>query len=643
MRTGHRLTLHRLLFLQVTTLLILTFSTNATAAAQGERTNEGKRNLVLMCVSAHPDDEDGATLAYYTHVKNARGYSIFYTRGEGGQNVIGPELYNELGEMRTEETLAASRILGTSVYFLGFPDFGFSKTAKETFRMWGGKDEVLSRIVYMIRALRPDVIITNHDTITTLPYRQHGNHQAVGITAYEAFQKAADPGYHPEHFKHGVTPWQVKKLYFRVSRESELSQDSLVTIPVSEESDSETIQQIAWDALRKHRTQGMDKLDFNDLPAVFRQPVYQLVRSNKNYPYDPHNLFSGIQPSVREEPSIPRRFSVVLKPFSIFVSPKYSLLEDQRKLHNGDGGMNFEIDTFNYTDTTLPITLFVFLGKSSILHKRFLLDKTEREKLDLSVKLPKKIDSDDSLIFAAIPKRVRRIPALRFSRDVVYLKHVSAKFDPTDYVGLVATYDNTLQQTFEAFGVRYQLVDSAMLASGNLNKFTTIVLDIRGYLYRHDLVKYNDRILDYVKNGGNVVCFYNRPPEWNAHSFAPYPIDVTEERVTEETQPVTILRYENKLFHHPNEIVPSDWNGWVQERNIYLPSGDTILTSNKYVRLLAMSDEDETEPSTSLLWAKYGKGTYAYTSLALYRQVKILNNGGEKLLFNLISQPRNSN
>ena len=100
-----------------------------------------------------------------------------------------------------------------------------------------------------------------------------------------------------------------------------------------------------------------------------------------------------------------------------------------------------------------------------------------------------------------------------------------------------------------------------------------------------------------------------------------------------------MLKPENVLFRYPNEILPADWNGWVQERNIYLPSGDTSLTSSKYERLLAMSDEDEHEPSTSLLEARYGKGTYIYTSLALYRQVKDLNNGGVKLLFNLISLP----
>jgi LmbE family N-acetylglucosaminyl deacetylase len=592
-----------------------------------------------MCVSAHPDDENGATLAYYTHIKRITAYSIFYTRGEGGQNVIGPELYDELGEMRAEETLTASKILGTQAYFLSFPDFGFSKTAKETFRMWGGEDSVLSRIVYMIRALKPDVIITNHDTITTLPYRQHGNHQAVGITIYEAFDKAADPAYHPEQFRQGLAPWRVKKLFFRVFRESDLKKDSLVTIPSDTKYGMEIIQQIAWDALKKHRTQGLDKLDFTKLPGPFKQVIYQLVRSDKKYPYDPYDLFSGIKPSSRRTAVLPERYAVPLKPFSIFVSPKYSLIPVQPN-GNGTYELTYHLDTFNHTGKYVDFSIIVNWRGKRLYVEHQELQPAVRDEITINVEVPTAVAADDSLVINAVPHLEESIPGLAATNDVVYLKSVFARFDSSDYIGLVNTYDNTLQETFDSFGIKYQLIDSAALASETLGKFTTIVLDIRAYLYRRDLARYNDRILDYIMNGGNVVCFYDRPQEWNGHNFAPYPIDVTGQRVTEENQPVTVLDPENRLFHYPNQIVASDWNGWVQERNIYLPDGDTTKTSAKYERLLAMSDEDEAEPPTSLLWGQYGKGTYVYTSLALYRQVKNLNNGAVKLLFNLISQTR---
>src|SRR5687768_4030095 len=128
----------------------------------------------VMCVAAHPDDEDGSTLTVLRRKYGVHTVSLFSTFGEGGQNAVGPELYEDLGVIRARETIAASEVQGSEPYFLGFRDFGFSKSAEETFRAWGEK-ELLRRMVLYIRRLRPDVIITNHDTASG-----HGHHQATG-------------------------------------------------------------------------------------------------------------------------------------------------------------------------------------------------------------------------------------------------------------------------------------------------------------------------------------------------------------------------------------------------------------------------------------------------------------------------------
>lgn len=499
-----------------------------------------QESFTILCAAAHPDDEDGATLAYYSKLKGYKAYTVFYTRGEGGQNEIGPELYDELGKIREQECNDAAKIQSSIPLFLGELDFGFSKTAKETFKFWGGKDSVLARIVYLIREIRPDVIITNHDTITTKPKRQHGNHQAVGITIYEAFDKAADPTYHPEQLVNGITPWQVKKLYFRVFDSSKTN--NVVTIDVNQKDASgKTIDEIAWEALSMHKTQGMDKISRNDIPIVFRERKYELVRSDKDYPYEPGDLFSGLSPEPKlnsEAQSYPT--------------------------------------VYNYS----------------------------------------KLNPKDSL---RILKSIKLYDIENFK------------------VGLVKTYDNTLQTIFDAFKIKYDLLDSTCLAVCNLKTYNCIVLDLRAYFYRPDLVYWNSRILGYLKNGGSVVCFYHKPSDWNSKNFAPYPIYLTSERVTEEDAKVTELLPDNFLLHKPNQITDSDWNGWVQERNIYLPSDDTTLTSNKYEKLFAMNDEDDPVPSTSLLWTPLPNGgTYTYTSLALYRQLKIFNEGALKLFFNII-------
>src|SRR6266700_5024735 len=163
----------------------------------------------VMCVAAHPDDEDGTTLTVLRRKYGVHTVSLFSTYGEGGQNAVGPELYAELGVIRARETMEAAKIQGSEPYFLGLKDFGFSKSAEEAFRVWG-HDEALRRMVLKIRELRPDVIITNHDTTSG-----HGHHQATGRLILEAFDAAADPRRFPEQLSQ-VTPWQAQRLFVRL-------------------------------------------------------------------------------------------------------------------------------------------------------------------------------------------------------------------------------------------------------------------------------------------------------------------------------------------------------------------------------------------------------------------------------------------
>jgi hypothetical protein len=218
------------------------------------------------------------------------------------------------------------------------------------------------------------------------------------------------------------------------------------------------------------------------------------------------------------------------------------------------------------------------------------------------------------------------------------LNSLKSSNDP--YVGLVRSYDNILEKILEAFKIRFDLLDSNSLSLVDRSKYSTIIIDIRAYFYRNDLPANNLKLLDFVKNGGSIVIFYHKPSDWNNNNYPPYPIHLTSERVTEEDAFVRLLYPEHRFFSQPNEMTTDSWIGWVQERNIYLPSGDTTLTSSKYLRLLSCNDEYDTVPSTSLLWAEYGSGTYAYCSLALYRQLKIFHYGAMQLFLNMISQPR---
>jgi LmbE family N-acetylglucosaminyl deacetylase len=161
----------------------------------------------VLMIGAHPDDENTALLAYFARGKKYRTAYLSLTRGEGGQNLIGPEQGALLGLIRTQELLAARRIDGAEQFFTRAIDFGFSKSADETMTKWG-HDEILSDVVSVIRKFQPDVVILR---FTGTSRDGHGHHQASAILGKEAFFAAGDRRQFPEQLKY-VQPWQAKRL-----------------------------------------------------------------------------------------------------------------------------------------------------------------------------------------------------------------------------------------------------------------------------------------------------------------------------------------------------------------------------------------------------------------------------------------------
>ena len=162
----------------------------------------------VVHMTAHPDDENNAVLALYARHVGARVALVTATRGDGGQNEIGTELFDALGVLRTEELLVAHRFDGAEQYFTRAVDFGYSFSQQETLEKWGHQ-EILGDFVRHIRALRPDVIVTMSPEGTG--GGQH--HQTSAILATEAFRAAADPAQFPEQIREGLRPWQALKLY----------------------------------------------------------------------------------------------------------------------------------------------------------------------------------------------------------------------------------------------------------------------------------------------------------------------------------------------------------------------------------------------------------------------------------------------
>jgi LmbE family N-acetylglucosaminyl deacetylase len=227
----------------------------------------------LMHTVAHPDDEDGGMLTLESRGHGDSVLQLTLNRGEGGQNMVGSDLGDELGIIRTLELLSADRYYGVDQRFTRVADFGFSKTPEETFQEWGGHDVALADMVRVIRTFRPDVICTRFQGAAR---DGHGNHQASGILTREAFHAAADPTRFPDQIREGLQPWQAKKLYMDNVHADE---DWTIKLETSQKDPllGETYVQFAWKGLQHQLSQGAGTWHFNlDGP---RYSYYKLIDS----------------------------------------------------------------------------------------------------------------------------------------------------------------------------------------------------------------------------------------------------------------------------------------------------------------------------------------------------------------------------
>ncbi|HUJ21862.1 MAG TPA: PIG-L family deacetylase, partial [Bryobacteraceae bacterium] len=260
-------------FLSVYLLLLIALlaSRVLVAPARAQRNLSGTPDIELalkklnvlgsvLMIAAHPDDENTAILAYYARGRSVRTGYLSLTRGEGGQNLIGPQQGDMLGVIRTQELLAARRIDGAQQFFTRAIDFGFSKTAEESLRKWD-HDKVLSDVVWVIRRFRPDVVILR---FSGTPRDGHGQHQASAILGKEAFAAAADRNRFPEQLRY-VQPWQAKRAMwntFSFTREQEKEASEMphrVEVDTGEFDPilGKSYTEIAGISRSQHRSQGM--------------------------------------------------------------------------------------------------------------------------------------------------------------------------------------------------------------------------------------------------------------------------------------------------------------------------------------------------------------------------------------------------
>ncbi|WP_051286160.1 PIG-L family deacetylase [Salinimicrobium terrae] len=167
----------------------------------------------VLYVAAHPDDENTRLISYFSNELNARTAYLSLTRGDGGQNLIGPQLRELLGVIRTQELLAARKIDGGEQFFTRANDFGYSKTPEETLNLWN-EEEVLKDVVRTIRSFKPDVVINRFDANSA--GETHGHHTSSAILSSRAFDLAGEKSAYPQ-LAEDLGTWQPKKLFFNTS------------------------------------------------------------------------------------------------------------------------------------------------------------------------------------------------------------------------------------------------------------------------------------------------------------------------------------------------------------------------------------------------------------------------------------------
>jgi LmbE family N-acetylglucosaminyl deacetylase len=751
-------------------------------------------DLRLMCVAAHPDDEDGGSLALYRRKFGYATIAVIATRGEGGQNEIGPELYNALGVIRTKEMMRASTITGAELHFLNLPEFGFSKSPEEAFEVWG-RDETVQRLVRVIRKTQPDVIISNHGT-----QKDHGHHQAIGAALQEAFDAAGDASRFPELRDEGLQPWRPAALYLRLWE----PEPSAVTVNFDEMEPwrGQTYAEIAASALDVHKSQGMGffitrylqgkasatyaRVKETPQPAP---PSYQLAAPGGSL-FDqrtPDRLHTGegqrtegfapglwrgigpeqtralVKPKLLQEAAAANavqtrsatferyaaklnraaalamdlRLSVDLGDRMLVPGQKVSLVTTLSDFGDADiDSVSFRIEptsgspfeatepqAIQRTDSermaaemvlNVPESAAITVPNADHLFDAHFMEpqvtvvalaKPRDADTGIELRLPLTLDVAPKVevAFLNAPILIRRGEDKETAFDVVltnrnpgpcegvlalsiapgltveqarvpfsigaedqqhvvsFVAKVNEELQPRDYlinavvegdtsphmatarlvdvktpenarVGVVQSYDDTFVKTLERLRVPHQALGIQDFTPARLDQFTTIIVDIRAYLVRKDLVANNKALLDYVERGGNLLVMYQKTEEWKPE-FAPYPIHLSRNRVTREDAPITLLAPEHPLFTTPNAITEEDWPGWIQERGLYF--ADTW--DPRIAPLITCNDPGEQIPPGSLLFARHGKGTYTYTALAWYRQLRELHPGALRVFANMLA------
>ena len=200
-------------------------------------------------------------------------------------------------------------------------------------------------------------------------------------------------------------------------------------------------------------------------------------------------------------------------------------------------------------------------------------------------------------------------------------------------IGYIMGAGDKVPESLRQIGYKVDLLKDADITASNLKKYDAVMVGIRAYNAKKRMKFHQNTLLEYVKNGGNMVVQYNTSRRVVTKKLGPYPLKLSRDRVTVEEAKMTFLNPDHPVLNTPNKITQNDFNNWVQERGLYFPN----KWDDKYEAIFSANDPGETAKKGSLLVAKYGKGYYVYTGLSFFRELPAGVVGAYRLMANILS------
>jgi LmbE family N-acetylglucosaminyl deacetylase len=650
----------------------------------------------ILYVAAHPDDENTRLIAHWSRAEGRDVAYVSLTRGEGGQNLIGPELGPSLGAIREAELRAARQIDGAKQYFTSAPDFGYSKNPEETFTIWD-REQILGELFARAAEFRPDVIVTRFPPDSRAG---HGHHTASAMLALDLFarlqrDRMCNGDWAPRAVYWNTSTWWAKDL------ENASLSDSLVRLQIGgyHEALGKSVLQIGTEARSMHKSQGFGAENEHGYKTEFLQllagtPVDFTASLPSNPRQDMH-----IWCEVRaDRPWFTERDSIALKRTEVFINegresaemdgvlmaPGQRLEREasplQQAWHVTSDRVKGELRRPSIPADPLSVALDVpsVIATSNrpydvqVRFTRWALAKS----FDVEVHVPKgwKLLSakrikwtaqpgsaleysvpvrlepgsnpvDGELTFTMDGKPVRRVVELRYD----HIPHTEVWVDggiplrfvpmslPTATVGVIEGAGDDAALALSQLGFEVRQLDPLSMTAADLDGLAAVVTGVRAYNATPGMDRANAVLEPWILNGGRLVMQYaTASSDRTASQMGPLPFALGRQRVTREDAVPQFLAPQHPLMTTPNVLDASDFNGWVQERGLYFAQ----TWPAEFTPLIAWSDPGEPLAQGALITARYGDGSVTYCALSLFRQWRAGVPGSYRILANLVAHDR---